>query len=97
MSKLEELWKYSDPNIVFARAKQLYGRDVKIDYSEKKDKKYKLYDPNKREFIHFGQMGYEDYSRHRNEIRRMLFQQRNHRFASAPKYSAAYNSYYLLW
>lgn len=97
MSKLEQIFPYSDPNIVFQRAKKLYGRDVKIEYSTRKDKKYMLYDPNKRKFFHFGQIGYQDYTKTGNEIQRLKFQMRNHRFASAPKYSASYNSYYLLW
>jgi len=97
MSKLEQIFPYSDPNIVFARAKKLFGRDVKIEYSTRKDKKYMLYDPNKRVWIHFGQLPYYDYTRHRDEIRRMRFQQRNHKWSTAPKYSPRFLSYFLLW
>lgn len=97
MSKLEQIFPYSDPNIVFARAKKLYGRDVKIEYSTRKNKKYQIYDPNKRVWIHFGQIGYQDYTKTGNEIQRLKFQMRNHRFASAPKYSPAFASYFLLW
>lgn len=97
MSKLEQIFPYSDPNIVFARAKQIFGRDVKIEYSTRKNKKYMLYDPNKREFIHFGQLPYEDYTRHRDEVRRMKFQIRNHEWSKAPKYSPRFLSYFLLW
>ena len=97
MSKLEEIWEYTNPNIVFERAKRLYGRNVKIRYSEKKNKKYDLYDPNTDKWISFGQVGYKDFTKTGDEEKRRRFMIRNHRWASSPKYSASYNSYYLLW
>ena len=96
-NKLIELKKYSNPEIVVQRAIKLYGKDVDIRVSTRKDKKYMIYDPKKRQWISFGQMGYEDYTKHGDEIRRMKFQIRNHRWAYSPKYSASFNTYYLLW
>lgn len=99
MSKLEQILPYTDPIMVERRAKQLYGRNVKIEYSTRKDKKYMIYDPNKNKWVHFGSMNppMEDYTRHKDEERRRRFQIRNHMWASSPIYSASYNSYYLLW
>jgi hypothetical protein len=42
-------------------------------------------------------MGYEDYTKHQDLHRRELFRKRNHKWADAEKYSAAFLSYYLLW
>ena len=84
---------FSNPEKVFKRAKVL-GIDH-IDISNRKDKKYKVYDGEK--WIHFGQLGYEDYTKHKDKCRRDLFRTRNARWADAPKMSPAWLSYYLLW
>ena len=47
--------------------------------------------------VHFGQMGYEDYTIHKDEKRRELFKKRNHKWETAEKYSPAWLSYYLTW
>jgi len=47
--------------------------------------------------IHFGQMGYEDYTKHKDENRRNNFRIRNRRWAHQPKYTAGWLSYNLLW
>lgn len=98
-NKLVELRKYSDPRIVVQRAIKLYGKNVDIRVSTRKDKKYMIYDPKKRQWIHFGSFNppMEDYTKHGDEIRRMKFQIRNHRWAYAPKYSSAFMSYFILW
>ena len=54
-------------------------------------------DPNTNKMVHFGQMGYEDYTKHHDENRRQLFRKRNHKWATAEKYSPAWLSYYLTW
>ena len=97
MNKYEEIRKYSDPDIVFKRAKNIYGKNVIIDISDKPQKKYKLYNPNTNNFFHFGAMGYEDYTKHKDEKRRKLFQIRNNRWAKNDKYTSSFASYFLLW
>lgn len=105
--KLQELRKYSDPAEV-AKIGKRYGLDVFV--SSRKDKKYmvKIGDKNKSlgcsgidalacKVIHFGQMNYEDYTKHKDVKRRDLFRKRNHKWASSPKDSASYLSFYLLW
>jgi hypothetical protein len=42
-------------------------------------------------------MGYEDFTKHKNNFRRDSFLKRNWKWASADKYSPAYLSYYYLW
>ena len=92
-TKLDELRLYSDPEIVRQKAQQLGLNPV--HESSRKDKKFMVFDG--RTMVHFGQMGYEDYTKHGDEKRRDNFRKRNHRWASAPRYSPAYLSYNILW
>jgi hypothetical protein len=87
------VYDFSNPEKVFKKAHKLGIEE--IDLSNRKNKKYKVYDGTK--WIHFGQLGYEDYSKHRDKRRRDLFRTRNARWADAPKMSPAWLSYYLLW
>ena len=92
-NKLNKLYQYSDPIEVNRRAEELHLN--KIHPSSRADKKYMVFNGHK--MIHFGQMGYEDATHHKNEKRIMNFRKRNHRWANAPIYSPAWLSYYLLW
>jgi len=62
--------------------------------SSRKDKKYMVFNGTK--MIHFGQFGYEDYTKHGDEKRRDNFRKRNMKWAHARKYSPAWLSYWLL-
>jgi hypothetical protein len=53
-------------------------------------------DPNNK-WIHFGQMFYEDFTKHNDQKRRENFLKRNYKWKNAPKYSPAYLAYHLLW
>jgi hypothetical protein len=68
----------------------------KINLSTRRDKKYMVETPDGKK-VHFGQIGYEDYTKHRDPERRRLFRLRNAKWASMPKYSAGWLSYHLLW
>jgi hypothetical protein len=85
--------EFSNPAMVFKRAKVMGIDDIKL--STRKDKKYMAYDGSK--WVHFGQMGYEDYTKHKDKRRRDLFRKRNARWADAPEMSPAFLAYYLLW
>lgn len=61
--------QYSNPKIVFKKAKEYLGKDVEIEISNKKDKKYMVKTPDGR-WVHFGQLGYEDFTKHKDEQRR---------------------------
>ena len=97
MSKEEEILKYSNPKTVFLRAKRLLGKDVEIKLSTRKDKKYMILNPDNDKWVHFGQIGYEDYTKHKDKLRRELFLKRNHMWVNKGKYTPAYLSYVLLW
>lgn len=94
---MKDIEKYSDPEQVYRNAIKYYGNDVDIRFSTRKNKKYALYDPIDDKWIHFGDNSMEDYTKHKNQMRREAFRRRNHKWANSPKYSPAYASYYLLW
>jgi hypothetical protein len=92
-NKLRELRNYSDPEYVMNKAKMMGLNPV--HESSRKDKKYMVFDG--RTMVHFGQMGYEDATKHNDLNRINRFKKRNWKWQNSPKYSPAYLSYYLLW
>lgn len=95
--KEEDIKLYSNPNQVYKDAKKLYGKNVEFDLSTRKDKKYMIKNPNTNKWVHFGQMYYEDFSKHKDIKRMERFRIRNHKWADVDRYSPAYMSYHLLW
>lgn len=96
-SKAVRILRYSNPRTVFALARKKLGKTVQIELSSRADKKYQVFDRKRNRWVHFGQWGYEDYTKHKDEERRRRFRMRNHAWASAERYSPAYLSYVLLW
>jgi len=86
---------YSNPAIVMKKAKELHLNPVQV--STRKDKKFMILNPNTNKLVHFGQWGYEDYTKHHDKTRRDLFRKRNHKWKDADRYSPAWLSYHLLW
>ena len=64
--------------------------------STRKGKKWMVLDPTGK-WVHFGAMGYEDYTKHKDENRRKKYHSRMGRFQNADKYSPGYLSLVLLW
>jgi len=64
------IWKYSDPVKVQELAYSVYGPDAIIYRSRHKNKKYAIVDPNTEKIVNFGQIGFEDVTKHR-DINRM--------------------------
>ena len=50
---------------VLKRAKHYYGNDVVLLPSTRATKKYMIFNPHTNRFIHFGGMGYLDYTKYR--------------------------------
>jgi len=92
-NKLKELRNYSDPEYVMQKAKMMGLNPV--HESSRKDKKYMVFDG--RTMIHFGQMGYEDATKHHDVDRVNRFKKRNWKWQFEPKYSPAWLSWFLLW
>ena len=92
-NKLRELRNYSDPEYVMNKAKMMGLNPV--HESSRKDKKYMVFDG--RTMVHFGQMGYEDATKHNDLDRIIRFKKRNWKWQNSPKYSPAWLSWFLLW
>ena len=87
------LSSFSNPEYVKNKAKVM-GLNPVYE-SSRKNKKYTIFDGHK--WVHFGQLGYQDYTRHKDEKRRLSFQKRNHKWENSPVYSPAWLSWHLLW
>jgi hypothetical protein len=99
--KLEQLKKVSNPKEVIKNAQQYFNDpDIKVYLSKRKDKKYAIYDPNTKKLVHFGNVNYEDYTKHKNEERRLNYLNRASHIKGAWKeniYSPNNLSLHLLW
>ena len=72
-NKLKELRNFSDPEYVMQKAKMMGLNPV--HESSRKDKKYMVFDGHK--MVHFGQMGYEDATKHNDLDRINRFKKKN--------------------
>jgi hypothetical protein len=93
-----ELETYSDPEKVYQLARELFGEDVQIKPSTKKNKKYMIMNPDGK-WISFGQVGYEDYTKHLDDKRKASYLKRTARKGTGDNdpYSANNLSKNLLW
>ena len=64
-----DITEYSNPDEVLRKAKKYLGKDVDIDYSTRKGKKYMVKSPDNK-WIHSGALGYEDFTKHKDEKRK---------------------------
>ena len=67
--------QYSNPVKALLNAKKYLGKDTQLFISNKKDKKFMIQDPDGK-WVHFGQIGYEDYLKHGDEARRKNYLKR---------------------
>lgn len=98
MEYTSELLKYSNPKIVKKMAKKYFNTPVEIKQSTRKNKKYMIFDGNK--WIHFGQLGYEDFTKHKNKERRKNYLSRSCKIKGnwkSNKFSPNNLSIHLLW
>ena len=54
----------SNPEIVYKRARKLYGNNIIIKESTRKDKKYMILDNNTGKYVHFGSLNHFDYTKY---------------------------------
>ena len=87
---------YSNPKLVYKKARDMFGPDVIIQPSTRNSKKYMILKPNGR-WAHFGQYGMEDYTKHKDLSRREAFRKRNRKWAYSSILSPAFLSFWLLW
>ena len=84
--KYDDLLLYSDPQEVDRKAEEIFGTNFyELDLSRQKNKKYRIrFNINGiwTKWINFGQMNYEDYTRHKDKKRRENFLNRNYKWKS---------------
>ena len=99
--KLEQLKKISNPKEVIKNAQRYFNNpDIKVYLSNRKNKKYAIYDPINKKLIHFGNINYLDYTMHKNDIRRENYLKRASHIKGNWKnnpYSANNMSIHILW
>lgn len=67
----DPIWKWSDPHQAQRQAYAYLGHKRGVIYrSNRKDKKYQIFDDINGRMVSFGQMGYEDYTKHKSKDRR---------------------------
>ena len=70
-AKIKHLLDVSSPQKVIENAKHYFDNpDIKVYLSSRKTSKYAIYDPVNKKMVHFGNINYEDCSKHLSEIRR---------------------------
>ena len=62
MTKYDELIQYSDPSRVYKNSLDYFGKDVPLYMSNKPTKKFMIQKPDGK-YVHFGQMGFQDFTR----------------------------------
>ena len=68
----DPIWDYSNPQIAQQKAFQIYGKDAILYRSNAKNKKYAIINPAGK-IVNFGQMGYEDFTKHKDPVRRLNY------------------------
>ena len=96
-SSLTKVNRYSNYRKAQIQTRKVLGPKAKLYLSDRKNKKFMVIDPHTNKKINFGQIGYEDWLKHHDPERRRRFLTRNRRWKQAPKYSAAYLAYHILW
>ena len=64
------LYKYSNPKAVQRKAYAYLGKNATVYKSTNQHKKYMIHDPHNNHWVHFGQLGYEDFTRSKNLVHR---------------------------
>ena len=91
---------YSNPNQAQKMAFKYLGKTARIYPSTNPQKKYDIYDQKHNTWVHFGQLGYEDFTKHKNKTRRKNYLTRSGKIRGDWKrnpYSANNLSREILW
>jgi hypothetical protein len=91
---------YSNAEIAKKNAVKYLGKSVVLKPSTKKDKKFMVLNPVTNKFIHFGQLGFEDFTKHQDLKRQKSYLNRTGNMRGdwkADKYSANNLAREILW
>ena len=61
---------YSSPRQAQRMAHKYLGKTAKLYPARNPEKKYSIFDPKHEKWVNFGQMGYEDFTKHHDKNRR---------------------------
>ena len=61
------LKKYSNPLVAQKMAYKYLGKSARLYPAKNPQKKYSIYDPNNQKWIEFGQIGYENFTKHKDK------------------------------
>jgi len=92
--------KYSNPRIAQKKAITYLGKKARLYPATRRHKKYKIYNPINKTWVHFGQLGYEDFTKHKDKQRRKNYLTRTKSIQGAWKnnpYSPNNLSRKILW
>jgi hypothetical protein len=95
-----KLRRYSNPTQAQKKATQVLGYQARLCVATNPSKKYRVQNPKTGHWTQFGQMGYEDYTRHRDKRRRRNYLTRSAKIRGhwkADPYSANNLSRKILW
>ena len=100
MTFSRELKKFSNPETAQKMAFKYLGKKAILYPATREGKKYKIYDPYNEKWVHFGQMDYEDYTKHKDKDRRKNYLSRSTKIKGnwkSNKYSPNNLSIHILW
>jgi hypothetical protein len=98
----KRIYLYSTPRTAQRMAYKYLGRikTAKLYPAKNPAKKYMVFDPKNNKWVNFGQMGYEDYTKHHDKTRRKNYLTRTKGMLGdwkSNKYSANNLSRRILW
>jgi hypothetical protein len=99
LAKSNPIYRFSNPVEAQRQAHRYLGKRAVLYRSTNSQKKYMVLDPNDK-IVHFGQMGYEDYTKHLNKDRRKNYLTRSANIAGdwkKNKYSPNNLAREILW
>ncbi len=96
----KRIYLYSSPRKAQKKAYKYLGKTAKLYPASNPAKKYMIYDPKNNKWVNFGQMGYQDHTKHGNKTRRKNYLTRTKGMLGDwknNKYSANRLSRSILW
>jgi hypothetical protein len=96
----KKLLKYSNPSQAQRMAYKYLGKSAKLYPARNSAKKYSIFDQKNKKWVNFGQIGYEDYTKHKDKKRRKSYLTRSRGMLGnwkKNKYSANNLSMHILW
>ena len=100
MTFSKTLKRYSNPITAQKMAYKYLGRTAKLYPAKNPQKKYSIFDPHNKKWVEFGQIGYENFTKHKDKSRRKNYLTRSKNIKGnwkKNKYSRNNLSMKILW